>query len=785
MASSSDSKIIYNKAFDNVLLIDPNRFINSNGSAEERNVAQEDLVMYANLECNIQPRSRLIAGDNNQSIETVNLASVNFLKPNGQDYLTTNWTDLQSTVSDPKVINSELLGITNISYVAGLDFAATVNITLEDIRGRALFESGDDSVYSVFFNQPSPIFYLTLKGYYGKAIRYPLFLQKFNASLEQTTGNFIINCTFIGYPFNVLNNVMMAETQALPLMYKKQVDKNIQTESGTQEQASVAQLNGSNVQINSIMESDGRDMMNQVYDDYERLGLIEKNFPRLTVLELSSRLKSFEKNYQELLGKVSTQPITDAKNFDSLLSNFALEVFFGTNPLSWKEEFLETKNYYIVLENGKKYKVYTYNKNTFNNVKFDDAISKLKTIIDKNNKTLEDAPTFGVKGGTGERRISVNVKQNNVIPSPYYLPNPGTIDVLETTKERFGTNSPSNSQLNIIANELSRLDETRRQIEDQRAQADPPINPTEIPFLFRFDGDGFFLDEINKIKKTLTIQVQEIEKELDTKINDILKSNSGIGFEPTIRNVLAVIYASAEGFLRLLNKVHVKAFDNRDNSKKKKAVISDVKQEPNSPVYPWPEYDKEVIVDGQIKYDMKYPGDPEFINETGGDDYEVWPEVQFVEEYQRAYLERLPQNVNNTPQASDANSIKRLLISAFDTPSNTPYSNLQKSPFLYEIWERIQAISHYQGFARLSRYENILNFLQAFEATNIKKGIGTNSPELTEFLKEYKFTPELFLEFLSQNTPKSYELLLRGQYTTEYLKEELNNNSKFLYSKKF
>jgi len=782
MASSTDSKIIYNKAFDNILLIDPNRFINSNGTAEERNVAQEDLVMYANLECNVQPRSRLITGDNKQSLNTTNIASVNFLKPNNQDYLTTNWTELQSLVSDPKVINSELLGITNISYVAGLNFVATVNITLEDIRGRALFESGDDSIYGVFFNQPSPVFYLTLKGYYGKAIRYPLFLQKFNATLDQTSGNFIINCTFIGYQFNVFNDLTVSEIQALPMMYKKQVDKNIQTQSGTQEQAAVDQLNSNNIQINSISESDGRDMMNQVYDDYMRLGLIDKDFPKLTVLELCSKLKSFEKNYQELLGKVSTQPLTDAKNFDSLLTNFALEVFFNTNnPLSWKEEFLETKNYYIVLENGKKHKVYTYNKNTFDNQKFDDAISKLKSVIEKNNKILEDAPTFGVKGGTGERRVAVNIKQNNVIPSPYYLPNPGTIDVLETTKERFGTNSPSSSQTNIIANELSRLDETRRKIEDQRAQAEPPINPTEIPFLFRFDGEGFFLDEINKIKKTLTVQVQEIEKEIDAKINEILTSDAGIGFEPTIRNILAVIYASSEAFVRLLNRVHVKAFDNRDNPNKKKAVPNDVKQDPNSPVYPWPEYDKEVLVDGQIKYDMRYPGDPELIGETGGDNYEVWPEVEFVEEYQKGFLERLPPNVNNTPQASDANSIKRLLISAFDTPSNTPYSNLQKSPFLYEIWERIQAISHYQGFARLSRYENILNFLQAFEATNIKKGIGTNSPELTEFLKEYKFTPELFLEFLSQNTPKSYELLLRGQYTTEYLKEELDNNSKFLY----
>ena len=156
MASSTNNQIIYNKAFDNIFVIDPNKVINKDGFAEERNIAQEDLIMYANLECNLQPRSRLLVGENSQSLETVNIASVNFLKPNNQDYLTTNWTGLQSDFANPKVINSELLGITNISYVCKLDFAATVNITMEDIRGRALFESGNDSVYSVFFNQPPP-----------------------------------------------------------------------------------------------------------------------------------------------------------------------------------------------------------------------------------------------------------------------------------------------------------------------------------------------------------------------------------------------------------------------------------------------------------------------------------------------------------------------------------------------------------------------------------------------------------------------------------------------------
>ena len=106
MANSLDSEIIYSKSFDNITLIDPNKIINSNGFGEDRNVRQEDLIMYANLECNVSPRSRLLVGDDTQTLVQVGTSKVNFLKPNGQDYLTTNWTELQSNYSNTNTINS-------------------------------------------------------------------------------------------------------------------------------------------------------------------------------------------------------------------------------------------------------------------------------------------------------------------------------------------------------------------------------------------------------------------------------------------------------------------------------------------------------------------------------------------------------------------------------------------------------------------------------------------------------------------------------------------------------
>jgi len=60
---------------------------------------------------------------------------------------------------------------------------------------------------------------------------------------------------------------------------------------------------------------------------------------------------------------------------------------------------------------------------------------------------------------------------------------------------------------------------------------------------------------------------------------------SGIGFKPSIRNVITVIMASAEAFIRLLDDVHKKAWDKRDDPDRKKAILvypsSDAKDNEN------------------------------------------------------------------------------------------------------------------------------------------------------------------------------------------------------------
>jgi hypothetical protein len=97
-------------------------------------------------------------------------------------------------------------------------------MTLEDIQGRALFQLGNDSPYSAFFNLPYCPFYLTLKGYYGQAIRYQLNLKTFNARFNTFSGNYQIDLEFVGYKFNILNEISMGSLFAAPHMYSTRFD---------------------------------------------------------------------------------------------------------------------------------------------------------------------------------------------------------------------------------------------------------------------------------------------------------------------------------------------------------------------------------------------------------------------------------------------------------------------------------------------------------------------------------------------------------------------------------
>ena len=240
--------------YNNIILVDPNKTIDKYNKVKERLVDHESLVMYVNLEADILPRTKLAVGGAQPQIQTISIAKINFLKPNddtylkssyydeltGKNYINLNGQNLPKQIIDSITVNGKsyqtvknsiqdqnnvvdngLLGITQVNISTSSSFIPSVRIEMEDVQGKALFQLGNNSPYAAFFNLPYPQFYLTIKGYYGQAVRYQLNLEKFNARFNTFSGNYQISLDFKGYKFNILNEISMGHLLAAPHMYSQ------------------------------------------------------------------------------------------------------------------------------------------------------------------------------------------------------------------------------------------------------------------------------------------------------------------------------------------------------------------------------------------------------------------------------------------------------------------------------------------------------------------------------------------------------------------------------------
>jgi len=169
MADKTEN-ILVDFDYNNIVIVDPNKVIDEDGTVKERYVKQEDLVMYVNLECQVYPRTKLALGVGiTDSIQNISIANINFMNPGQKVHMDNSYTDeltgrdtlkgkgqnqpnrtTTTEVSDGvatkymkqeinNVSDNGLLGITRISIRQGLDFMPTFDITLEDIKRRSLF----------------------------------------------------------------------------------------------------------------------------------------------------------------------------------------------------------------------------------------------------------------------------------------------------------------------------------------------------------------------------------------------------------------------------------------------------------------------------------------------------------------------------------------------------------------------------------------------------------------------------------------------------------------------
>jgi hypothetical protein len=217
--SENHGEIVYN---GNVILVDPN-MVNVNTNMINSIPQYQDMHIFAELIA--ERRARTVITVDPKGITNIDKKNsekaivVNFLgnaretsSPNNLNF-TTNWYD----GSSPEGQQFEGFGITSIKVKISSSYVPQVDIQFVDLRGVAFFNQAD-SPYRILFDFPPPIFNLTIKGYYGKALRYQLHLVKYNSEFQASNGNFIIDAQFIAMTFAPLTDVLFRYAVNFPLI---------------------------------------------------------------------------------------------------------------------------------------------------------------------------------------------------------------------------------------------------------------------------------------------------------------------------------------------------------------------------------------------------------------------------------------------------------------------------------------------------------------------------------------------------------------------------------------
>ena len=788
----SEEKLFY-KDFNNVILVDPNKVFGPDGNPVDRLVKHENLITYANLTCNVIPRTKLAVGENfQQNIRQVLLAKINFLKPSDKQYLDTTWTDEllgdygnigntnkpnQSAEEQRRNLtntntDTQLLGITSISIRNNKIFIPEVSIELEDIQGRALFEKGEKSPYSAFFQLPYPLFNLTVKGYYGKAVNYELNLVSFNARFNPSNGNYQISLKLVGRTPALFSDINLSYMYALPYMYPSKFV--VDTTTNNQTTGDVAQ----DLQtVTTEGTSKGYQKLTEVYSVYKSKGLIPLDFPILTLNQLRTKLDILINQQLSSFGEEYFGVLSDVARYEEDLKLFYNNIF-GNSSGAWFNKWT-TKTNYFISKTDQTTKYYPINSSgtTLTSIK-----EELKSLINSYSQKLLENPTLGKDGKYSIGKIKDKSSSIDVLISvdDIIVKDFEEADFKQKFSQDNNGQQPTTAQLQqFIQTYIStKLDATFIDPTNQQ-----PVN--NYGLVQRGPNIGFE-QKIAQIQKSLKEKSEEIEKALtEALLEKIVDPNYGLGFNPTIRNVMAVVMAQVDAFLRLMDDVHTKAWDVRKDPKRLSSILGSPNVDSTIPiptedqiVYPWPSYTE--VIDAENKIFVLYPGDSKVFQKTGAFNFDVWPEVEFVEQYISGMIPydrddpKPPiQNVGQNPPYLSSNALEFPF-------TNIPYLNLTDISVLYEFFERTMSDSYYIGLLKDGDKKQLYQVLGDFEKYNLLQQIN-GSTTLLELFKKTPITDQTYEEILrtisNGGTGSYWNQFIRDQFTTRYLREQLKQSS--------
>lgn len=218
----------------NVELYDPLEIITEGSRLYNRIPKSEDMFIYAELNAVRRGNSTLVSTNGllTQELNSMNSdMSVNLLGFNENGYYTTKYTSNVGNSSTPQY---EGFGISKIDVKMNSSYVPMVTIEFIDIRGMCYFNRNNISPYQILEDFPPPIFQLTLKGYYGKPLKYQLHKVRSNSKFDSNSGNYIITAEFVANTFAPITDILFKYTEIIPLIddWKNGInfDNNFKTE---------------------------------------------------------------------------------------------------------------------------------------------------------------------------------------------------------------------------------------------------------------------------------------------------------------------------------------------------------------------------------------------------------------------------------------------------------------------------------------------------------------------------------------------------------------------------
>lgn len=747
---------------NNVVVIDPNK-VTVNGQTKDRVVDSEDLIMYANLTAKIAPRSKLLKGGGGDTEVIIDIYSgeLNFLKPQGKDFLDSDWTEAFTNPDVNKQIRTvdkagstiskrienqtdfQGFGITSISVKISASFIPAVTINFTDIRGKTLFEQArTNTPYTAFFHMPYPVFMLTLKGFYGKAVQYQLTLHKFVSRFDPSSGDYLVTCDFKGNHIALLRDINMHQAITAPYMYPTTINES----------------------TGSVTWTKGMQVLNDVYKLYMDKGLIADDFPTLTIVQLIEKVKSIDNDLSRVFGEANLSLTSDKLEYLKTLDKFNQAVMGSEG---WTNTYLDY--------NGKR------------SVK----IKLPATSEDSTGKTITTLclPLKGVRAANEitdlnkQRKEKESIRKKaeeelNSIVAKYVKLLQQNPTFRADSKIKDGKYAVATDFFNAKVNQFNKNQLTGVQTID----ATIALLPQEYSPYFCFDGGvESFAFQWKKTKKIFDGKAKQMEEDMSGELNMALEVE--IGFKPTIRNVFAVILAGADTFLRLLDDVHTNAFAERKNKKRLEVAIGskDIPQtnsENSKIAFPWPKYyvTKEVS-ECQTSSVLTYIGSEDVMDVLDSGNRKVWPEVEFVEEYTKStnykFSSFMAPTVNDGLQKNftPINNILDYL------PTDIPYSSLDNVDVWFEILDRAQcAVLYGSLLTRHAGYTNsttmpievgeaILGELSSYEGRNLYNQIKKYT-STTQIFRDIGNANEYIHTILSQAAPERYLLYINGGVVT-------------------